>query len=235
MKGRNVRWSATVGVAALTVIAMAGSAFAAASWGNAPGASAPRVGRNFTWNDGPPMAAKLGTKLIAVYDSDYISCGATTDGSGCFMGAYAATSGNNGGTWAAPVRLNPKTIHAERATLAAGSAKACAAYMTQTKYYSAHYATYTFDKNAVRTTYVRCTSDGKTWSAASALPGQTATSRGDYPYMAASGTNFYLTMTNSQTGSIMLWTSTNSGGTWSGPVNVGSTTLVDNASDGYVG
>jgi hypothetical protein len=181
------------------------------------------------------MAAKLGSKLIAVYDSDYIGCGATTDGSGCFMGAYATTSNNNGGTWATPRRLNPGTIHAERATIAAGTTKACAAYMTQTKYYSAHYATYTFDKNAVRTTYVRCTSDGTTWGTALKLPGQTATSRGDYPYMAASGSNFYLTMTNSQNGNIGVWKSTNSGGTWTGPINVGTTTLVDNASDGYVG
>jgi hypothetical protein len=232
---RSIRWSTRLGVATLAVVMLAGSAFAAAVWGNAPGAANGRVGANYTWNDGPPMAAKLGSKLIAVYDSDYIGCGATTDGSGCFMGAYATTSGNSGGTWATPRRLNPGTIHGERATIAAGTTKACAAYMTQTKYYSTNYITYTFDKNAVRTTYVRCTSDGSTWLAAIKLPGQTNTSRGDYPYMAASGSNFYLTMTNSQNGNIALWKSTNSGGTWTGPVTIGTTTLVDNASDGYVG
>ena len=235
MTGRKVRWSARVGVATLAVIVMAGSAFASATWGNAPGATAPRVGANFTWNDGPPMAAKLGSKLIAVYDSDYTACGATTDGSGCFMGAYATTSSNSGGIWGKPRRLNPGTKHAERATIAAGTSTACAAFMTQTKYYSAHYAIYTFDKSAVRTTYVRCTSDGTTWLAAVKLPGQTTSSRGDYPYMAASGSNFYLTMTNSQSGAISLWKSTNNGATWTGPVTIGTTTLADNASDGYVG
>jgi hypothetical protein len=232
MTGRTVRWSVRIGVATLSVAMVATMAFAAGTWGTSPGG---RVGDNWTWNDGPPMAAQLGSKLIAVYDSDYISCGATTDGSGCFMGAYAVRSRDGGATWDAPKRLNPGKIHGERATIAAGSDKACAAYMTQKKYYSAHYATYTFDVNAVRKTYVRCTGNGQKWSAKIALPGQTKTSRGDWPYMAASGTDFYLAMTHTKSGKIDVWHSANDGVTWTGPVVAGATTLKDTATDGYIG
>ena len=238
MLKRPIRWSVRAGIAAVAMVALAGSALATATWGSAPGAASGRVGANYTWNDGPPMAAKLGNNLIAVYDTDYIVCGgvlqSTFDGSGCYLGAYAMTSGDSGATWAKPKRLNPGTKHAERATIAAGSDMACAAYMTQTKYYLPHFVN-NFDPSAVRTTYVRCTADGKTWLTAIKLPGQTTTGRGDYPYMAAAGTNFYLTMTNSATGAISLWKSANDGVTWTGPASLGTTTLTDTAPDGYVG
>jgi hypothetical protein len=239
MAGRVLRWTARVGVAALAVASMAGSALAAPVWGPASGAANTIVAPEGSWNDGPPFLARAGGNLIATFDTDLDILGTgkgTFDGTGRYMGVYAVRSTNNGGTWSTPVRIDAGTVHAERGTLASNGTVACAGYMTQTKYYTTNWGTYTFDNQAVRSIFVRCSSNGgATWGARVKLPNQTATSRGDYPYMAASGENFYLVVTNSTNGRISLWRSTNAGTTWTGPVNVGTTTIQSTAADSYVG
>jgi hypothetical protein len=91
--------------------------------------------------------------------------------------------------------------------------------------YARGYA-YTFDPDQPRYNFMRCRDDGgQSWKAAIQLPGQTERTRGDYPYIAAAGGDFYIGVTNSQTGDIWLWRSTNGGGSRSNPRSIGTTTI----------
>ncbi len=175
------------------------------------------------------------------YDSDYAL---GTDGKYHFAddtsiyrtGTYYVRSTNAGNTWSKPFRVSPKSTQAERGVLAASGNNLYVAYMTQTAYFSG--TTSTFNPAAPRYIYVRQNTNlgvKTNWGSAVKLPGQTKTSRGDYLYIAASGSNVYVTTTNTKSGAIDVWYSNDSGTTWAGPVNVGTTTFLDNSTGTYVG
>ncbi|MEX0754402.1 MAG: hypothetical protein WD206_03460 [Actinomycetota bacterium] len=230
------RW-VTAAALALTAL-LASSALAAITWGNAPGAATGRVGPNFTWDNGDPVLDQHGTSnglLSTGYVTDTINGVFAHDTNGPYMGTYYVRSTNDGGTWSKPFRLNPKGKHGDRLTLQAEGNVVVAAYMDQQKYYQGNTAT--FDPSKPRNIFVRRNTNNGVkadWQAAVKLPGQTKQSRGDYLYMGASGTNFYLVTTNTANGKIWLWRSTNSGGLWTGPTVIGTTTATDTAT-GYVG
>ncbi|MEX2276151.1 MAG: sialidase family protein [Actinomycetota bacterium] len=227
------RWM-TVAALALSAL-IASQAFAAITWGNAPGAASGRVGPNYSWNNGDPALVEQGSGVLgAVYVTDTIK-GVFAQDDGPHMGVYYTRSTNDGGTWSKGFRLNPKTVHGDRVTLAASGNTVVAAYMDQKQYYQGNQST--FDTTQARFVWIRRnTGNGvnASWSPKVKLPGQNNASRGDYIYSAASGTNFYVATSTTNTGKIWLWRSTDSGATWSGPTEVGTTTATDNVT-GYVG
>jgi hypothetical protein len=229
------RW-VTAAAIALTAL-LASSALAAITWGNAPGAATGRIGPNYTWNNGDPVLDEHGTDdgtLSAGYVTDTIK-GVFAQDTGPYMGVYYVRSTNDGGTWSKPKRLNPAGKHADRLTLQAEGNVVVAAYMDQTKYYQGNQ--YTFDETKPRYIWIKRNPNNGApadWSAAQKLPGQTKQSRGDYLYMGASGSNFYVVTTNTANGKIFFWRSTDAGQNWSTAATLGTTTATDTVT-GYVG
>ena len=108
-----------------------------------------------------------------------------------------------------------------------------AVYMDQDEYYQGGATLNTSDPRFLYVT--RNTNHGSgSWTQQQLLPGQTNSSRGDYINAWASGTNVHVVTTNTQTGAIWYWRSTDRGANWANPVSVGTTTAVDDVS-GYVG
>ncbi|HEY2802479.1 MAG TPA: hypothetical protein VGJ67_01005, partial [Actinomycetota bacterium] len=133
------------------------------------------------------------------------------------------------GAWSTPTNLSGTASSADRGTLVTNGSNVYAAYSTQKHYYDAGCSKYAFDVSEPRIDFFRrSTNNGGTWGSAVKLPGQSSTFRGDYMYMATSGTNVYIATTNVDTGKIILWVSTNSGQSFANPVNVGTTTNKDN-------
>ncbi len=229
------RW-VTAAALALTGL-LASTALAAITWGNAPGATTGRLGPNYTWNNGDPVLDQHGTDdgiLSAGYVTDTIN-GVFAQDDGVHMGVYYVRSTNDGGTWSKPKRLNPGAKHGDRLTLQAEGNVIVAAYMDQVKYYQGNQST--FNPASKRFIFVRRNASNgaaAAWEPAQKLPGQTKKSRGDYLYMGASGSNFYVATTNTQNGNIWLWRSTDAGQTWSDPMSLGTTSATDTVT-GYVG
>jgi hypothetical protein len=219
-RSRRMSWS--IPLAIVAVVALAGTALAAVSFSNVGAKVAP-----WSWSNGDPsIGGNANGQISAVVVSDTL--GSTCFGSGTGPQLQVFTSQFVNGAWAAPKNLSGSASSADRGTLVTNGANVYAAYTTQVHYYDAGCSKYAFDASEPRIDYFRrSTNNGSTYGAAIKLPGQSSTFRGDYMYMATSGSNVYITTTNADTGKIILWVSTNSGTSFAPPVNVGSTTNKD--------
>jgi hypothetical protein len=220
-RSRRLSWS--VPMAIFAVIALAGTALAAVSFSNVGAKVAP-----WSWDNGDPaIGGNANGQISAILVSDTV--GSTCFGSGTGPQLQVFTSQFSSGSWGTPKNLSGTTFRADRGTLVTNGSNVYAAYSSQQQYYSSSCAKYTFDVSQPRINYFRrSTNNGASFSPPVKLPGQSATFRGDYMYMATRGTNVYITTTNVDTGKIILWVSTNSGQSFANPVNVGSTTNKDN-------
>jgi hypothetical protein len=205
-------------------LVLAGTALAAPTFSNVGGAKL----ANWSWDNGDPaIGGGSNGNISAILVSDSL-------GSACFAGNtgpqlqtfYSAFSG---GAWSTPKNLSGNTFNADRGTLVTSGANVYAAYSSQVQYYNAQCTKLTFDVSQPRIDYFRkSTNNGSTFGPPVKLPGQNATFRGDYMYMAARGTNVYITTTDVSNGHILLWVSTNSGTSFAAPKTIGTTTAKDN-------
>ena len=175
-----------------------------------------------------------------VYTSDYTLGGVYTNdtkcsGSGDCLANYYVRSKDGGKSWSNAKKLpTPAKTPSDRVTVATTGSTVVALYMDQTSYYQSGGST--LDLTKPRYVYAtRSTNNGGTWSTQQKLPGQTTTSRGDYMNAWASGSYVHVVMTNTQSGAIWYWRSSDKGKTWANPVSIGSTTATDLDPDGYVG
>jgi hypothetical protein len=175
-----------------------------------------------------------------VYVSDYALDGTYTNDTKCAsnnkcLANYYVRSKDGGKTWSNPTKLPvAANTPSDRSTIATTGSTVVALYMDQTSYYQGGGST--FDVSAPRYVYsTRSTNNGGSWPNQQKLPGQTTTSRGDYLNVWASGSYVHAVMTNTQTGAIWYWRSSDKGKTWASPVSIGSTTATDLDPSGYVG
>jgi len=210
-----MRWTARVGVAALAVGIAAPAAWAASTWTPAPGASKTTgvASAQYSWNYGSSFAKRSGGGLALAYTSD---AGTASSDQSTYvrLGTVAA---DNTVTWDKAKLTSPKTMVADRTSLAAGSNNSVhAVYVKQNSYAN-------YDPAEPRVAYVRSLVGG-TWQAPVRL--SPTSGRVDYPIASAVGTNVYIAYTNSDTGAVLMRRSTNSGGSY-GSVNLGTTTRDD--------
>jgi len=219
-RSRRLSWSVPLAIAC--VLALAGTALAAVSFSNVGAKVAPS-----SWSNGDPsIGGNANGQISAVVVSDTL--GTTCFGSGAGPQLQVFTSQFANGSWGTPKNVSGNTFSADRGTLVTNGANVYVAYSSQVHYWN-NCTKYAFDVSEPRIDYFRrSTNNGATYSAPIKLPGQSATFRGDYMYIATRGSNVYITTTNVDTGKIILWVSTNNGQSFAQPVNVGSTTNVDN-------
>jgi hypothetical protein len=215
------------------VIAIAGTAWAAVSFSYVP--SAPGVIKPWTWSNGDPaIGGGSNGNLSAIVVSDTVGNACFGTNTGPQLQVLYSKLPSGGAAWSPPKRISGN-YEADRGTLTTEGSNVYAAWSSQQHYYAgtpthcSNPATYAFDVSEPRADYFRRSTDnGTTWGAPFKLPGQGATFRGDYMYIAAMGTNVYITTTNVANGKILLWVSTNSGTSFANPVTVGTTTNADN-------
>ncbi len=219
---RHMSWSVPVALAA--VFLLIGQAFAAVSFSTVAGG---RIS-NWSWDNGEPGiggAADGSISAISVSDTQGTACFGTKTGPQVQVRYSRLTSSAT--SWPASKQLSG-AYNADRGTLVTNGANVYAAWSSQVQYFNSTCTKYTFDTSQPRIDYFRrSTNDGATWGTAFKLPGQGSTFRGDYMYMAANGTNVYITTTNVSTGKIMLWVSADSGTSFGLPITIGSTTNSD--------
>ncbi len=223
---------------AAVMVVLSVSAALAYSWDkpNTGAADPGRLGPNYTWNNGDPVLAVNGdNSLSAAYVSDYVKGVFADDVTGPYMSSFYVRSTDNGQTWSKAFKLNGR-YHADRVTLVSSGDNVVTFFMSQQHYWATPGGS-TFKTGEPRYIYFRTnTNNGGSaaWNAAKRLPGQTQTSRGDYLYSASDGNLVVVAVTNTQNGKIWTWRSTNGGTSFTGPIEVGSTTATDTQS-GYVG
>lgn len=208
-----MRWTARVGVAALAVGVAAPTAWAATTW--APGATADKTVAvatgQYSWNYGSSFGKLSNGKVALSFTSDATSPQST------YVRTGIVDSGTKEVTWGKAQRTSQGTKFADRTSLAAGGNTVHASWITQ------HRATIN-DPSQPRVAYVR-TLVGSTLGAPIRL--SSATGRVDYPIVAASGTNAYVTYTNSVTGKVVVRRSTDSGVSYLAAQNLGTTARDD--------
>ena len=228
---RRARWAVPIAIA--TVLAVAGTAYAAITISpSSPATAGQKVGGNYTWNYGNSLEKSTcgdTTYLNALYATDFVK-GEYASDSGPYQGAYTtrANIANSPLNWNAPKRVNPGTQHAERTTLAADGNDVYYGYVSQVSYDN-------YDPAARRVFYVRTSHDcGATFSAPVRVsPG---TGRVDYPILAADNGVAYAIWVNGANGNVQFAKSTNSGATWPA-TTIGATTSrnPDDIAEGYYG
>jgi len=230
-RSRRLSWS--IPVAIFAVIAIAGTAWAAVSFSFFPPSHG--IIKPWTWDNGDPaIGGGSNGNLSAILVSDTVGTACFGGNTGPQLQVLYSKVASGGTQWSLPKRISGN-YEADRGTLVTNGSNVFAAWSSQQHYYAgtpthcSNPATYAFDTSEPRIDYFRRSTDnGATWGAPFKLPGQGATFRGDYMYMASSGSNVYITTTNVANGDILLWVSTNSGTSFANPVKVGSTTNVDN-------
>lgn len=128
--------------------------------------------------------------------------------------------------WSAPKRVSPAGDHAVRPSVAAAGSHVYVAWVTQRSYLK-------YRPKAPRRVWIRVGSQqGGSWSAPVALSG--ATTRADYPVVAASGNAVWVVWTAGDTGAIKLASSTDAGDTWT-TTTIGATTSGRGTAEGFAG
>lgn len=208
-----MRWTARVGVAALVVGVAAPAAWAATSWTPSPTADK-TVGvatGQYSWNYGSSFSKLSNGKVALSFTSD------ATSPQGTYVRVGTVDPATKVVTWGKAKRSSQATPFADRTSLAAGGNTVHASWITQ------HRATIN-DITKPRVAYVR-TLVGSTLGSPIRL--SSATGRVDYPILAASGTNSYVTYTNADTGKVVVRRSTDSGASYKAAQNLGTTTRND--------
>ncbi|MEX0833156.1 MAG: hypothetical protein WD276_04695 [Actinomycetota bacterium] len=127
------------------------------------------------------------------------------------------------GTWTDLVRLNTRTTHADRFSVAASGQYVHAIFATTAGYYYSQCST---DPRPLF--YRRNTNYGASASWDPQVSLESASFKVDYPSIYAFGSNVYIIYTNADTGDIRFALSTNDGGTWA-IKTIGHTTRVYDA------
>ncbi|MCZ3387985.1 MAG: hypothetical protein LH645_02420 [Actinomycetia bacterium] len=165
----------------------------------------------YSWNYGSSFGKLANGKVALSYTSD-----ATTP-QGTYVRTGTVDPFTKAVTWGKAKRTSQGTKFADRTSLAAGGNTVHASWITQ------HRATIS-DITQPRVAYVR-TLVGSTLGAPIRL--SSATGRVDYPIVAASGTNSYVTYTNADTGKVVVRRSTDSGLSFLAAQTTGTTTRDD--------
>jgi hypothetical protein len=217
-RARRLVFSVLTSAVVLAGIALPGSAF------GLQGASAA-----FSWNPGKSLAT-AGGRLLSVWASDCPPpSGACATARSPSMGVFILRSPGSAvpARWSKPKRLSPRTVQAERPSLAADGNVAVAGWVTQTSYL--HY-----NPSARRAFWVRVSTDkGGTWRAPHRLT--PLAGRVDYPRLAVQGHELFAVWTNASNGAIRLATSSNLGATWTKRTIGTTSSTSDGWRDGFAG
>ena len=240
---RTVRKATVLGIVAALAISTAALAVANYSFGDTGLLGDPD---QTTWSNGVPQVAVSTDKTVSpartwihsIYVSDATLSGGFTSDTACSnqgncLENWYTRSSNNGNSWSNPVKIPSPAGHTERGAIAVTGKTVIVAMMTQEAYWAG--CCTSFDVADPRRIYVsRSTNHGDSWRNATVLPGQNNSSRGDYVWIAAAGANVHVVTTNTETGQIWYWRSTDRGASFANPVSLGTTTATDTES-GYVG
>lgn len=214
---RRLRWSAPV--ALVMVLALAGTALAAITWGaqgNIPGRYAWNYSNSLEFTGTPGTGS---FKLHNIFASD-----------NALPQAAMYTSSTNGTSWTTPVKVSGSD-HAEGVSLATAGTTVIAGWMTWASYNS-------YDPGDPRKVQVAISTDsGATWGAPQNLSSNSG--RVDYPIVAAAqtstgATNLYVIWADANTGKVKFRMKTNNG-SWSSPINLGTTKADANDGEGFFG
>ncbi len=146
--------------------------------------------------------------------------------SGIYYSRSADITSGGAGTWTAPVRMNTTTMHSRGASIAAAGSNVYVVSADKRGYY-----TQQCNADPAPLRFRMSSTHGGTsanWGAVTLLGGSDALSEYEYPTIAASGTNVYVIATEMDNdakgyGNLILFRSTNSGGTFSAQT-IGRTT-----------
>ncbi len=199
-------------LAAIALIVAVSLPAQAITFGPTRRASAPSA-----WNPGKALAATP-TRLLSIWASDCPPpTGECATDNGPHMAVFVSRSpaGAAPAHFGKPVRLSPKTAHAERPSIAADGDTVIASYVTQKRYRN-------YDPGAARAVWVRISvNGGDRWRPRVRL--SAGGTRVDYPRVAISGGRLFTVWTVAETGQIRLAWSDDLGATWS-KTDVGTTT-----------
>jgi len=206
------------GVAALVVGVAAPAAWAATTWSPAAtsdktiGAATPQ----YSFNYGSGAARTKNGNVVVAYADD----AGTTQSKQSVYVRTGKVDVNKNVTWGKAKLVSPATQISDRATVATGKTNnnIYVVWASQTGY-GAHY-----NPDGVRVAYFSSFIPGTGWSTPTALT--SLTGHVDYPVVAGSGNNVYVTYTDSDTGDVFQLTSANAGATW-GSTQLGTTTRPD--------
>ena len=217
MSGR-FRWSIRVGVAAVAVVTLAGTALAAITWG----AQNPVPGK-FAWNysNSLEFTGAPGTGTFLLHDA-FVSDNTMPE-------ATYYTNSPDGVAWSAPVKVSG-TANADGSSIATAGSTVLVGW--QTGFTS--YDTASADR-LVQVNY--STNNGATWKGVSSL--STNVTRADYPIVAAAKTssgpvNLYVAWADADTGKIKFRVKSGAG-VWSKPLTLGATSAGTGSADGFFG
>ncbi len=207
------------------MLLLAAPAPAAVSWGDQVD-----VGPDYLWNYGSSLAASTSggaTYLHALYSTDYVG-GEFASDSGPHEGVYYVRSGDGGGAWTAPTRLNQDDRHGDRGAISAAGTSVYAVWVSQRSYED-------FDPAGPRILFFRA-------NGSSGAPGgwgpivrlSSKSGRVDFPSVAASGTRVYVTWVDADTGALRIAVSGDGGAHWR-TTKIGSSRAVDPTGEGRYG
>jgi hypothetical protein len=181
------------------------------------------------WNAGEGLVV-AGTKLLSIWASDCPPpTGACATESGPHVGVFVQRAPISAihSAWAKPMRLSPRSVHAERASIAASGSTVVAGWVTQTGYR-------TYSPRKPRVFWIRVsTNNGRTWRAAKRL----SASRGrvDYPHLAIAGGRMYAVWTAAGGGAIRFAWSDDLGRSWTKTTIAATTSVPGRAAEGFAG
>jgi hypothetical protein len=211
-------------VSTLFVVVLANAAAAHAALDLTP---IRRVSTPWAWNVGNALG-RSDAYLHAVWASD---CpppkGACATDGGPFVSVFWQRSPiASPAAWSAPKRVSPAGSHAVRPSMAAAGTHVYVTWVTQRSYLK-------YRPKAPRRVWIRVASNqGGSWSAPVALSG--ATTRADYPVVAASGNTVWVVWTAGDTGAIRMASSGDAGDTWT-TTTIGATTSGRGTAEGFAG
>jgi hypothetical protein len=183
----------------------------------------------FSWNPGKSLATATG-RLISAWASDCPppTHACATDSSPT-MRVFIQRAGASTvpAVWGRPLRMSPRDVQAERASIAAEGDLVVVGWVTQTSYL--HY-----DPAAPRVFWIRISTDrGRHWHKPyrMSFPG----GRVDYPRLAVAGGAIDAVWTQAETGEIRLAVSSDVGATWTKGTIGMTTSRSDGRGEGYAG
>jgi hypothetical protein len=185
---------------------------------------------DYAWNFGSSLATSGddGTVFLhAAYVTDYVDGAFATD-SGPYQGVYYLRSGDGGGTWREPFRLNAVEKHGSRPAVAADGSYVVAAWVTQESYER-------YDPADPRSVSVRVNpNDGDPAEWADTIRLSKPTGRVDQVDVAVARANVYAVWTDAKGGAVRFARSTDHGATWD-VRTIGQAHAVDQGGEGHVG
>jgi hypothetical protein len=204
MRGNRIRATRAAAVGGLVAASLVLATPAAAATWSPPSPAAPPS----SWNPGDALAV-AGNVLLSTFAADCpLPGGGCASDRGRTMGVFVQRAGSDAArpAWKRPVRVSPRKVQAERATIAADGTRVVVGWVTQTSYLR-------YRASAPRVFQLRVSRDkGKTWGRVRSLT--SASGRVDYPRVAIVGTRIYAVWTDAGSGAVRLARSTDAGTSW---------------------